>query len=61
MSFSDAPWSGLRMYEEGYVKEGVAAGGMMALALAKGATPEEVKEAIYKEYRRLLSLVPKNR
>lgn len=61
ISFSDAPWSGLRMYEEGYVKEGVAAGGMMALALAKGATPGEVKEAIYKEYRRLLNLVPKDR
>ncbi len=61
ISFSDAPWSGLRMYEEGYVKEGVAAGGMMTLTLARGAPPSEVKEAIYKEYRRLLSLVPKDR
>lgn len=54
ISFSDAPWEGLRMYDRGYVKEGVAAGGMMALALARGMRPDEVKQAVYEEYRRLL-------
>ncbi len=54
VSFSDSPWNGLRMYDQGYVKEGVAAGGVMSLALARGLVVSEVKKMIYEEYGRLL-------
>ncbi|MEB3774317.1 MAG: TIGR00303 family protein [Desulfurococcales archaeon] len=53
ISFSDSPHKGLRMYDEGYVKEGVGAGGAMALALSAGYKPGEVKNAVYREYERL--------
>ena len=56
LSFSDSPYSGLRMYEEGYVKEGVGAGGTSIAVEAKGFKLSEIKEAIYREYERLISL-----
>lgn len=60
VSFSDSPWDGLRMYDQGYVKEGVAAGGVMSLALARGMSIGEVKKIVYEEYRRLLESAPKD-
>ena len=54
VSFADAP-GGLRMYEEGYVKEGVAAGASLAAA-SEVLGVEEVKRLVYREYERLGSL-----
>ncbi len=56
LSFSDSPCPGLRMYEEGYVKEGVGAGGTSIAVEVKGFKLSGIKEAIYKEYERLISL-----
>ncbi len=56
LSFSDSPYPGLRMYEEGYVKEGVGAGGTSIAVEVKGFKLSEIKEAIYREYERLVSL-----
>ena len=55
LSFEDAPFPGLKAYEEGFVKEGVGAGGTALLAIAKGAKVDELKEQIYNEYRRITS------
>ncbi len=52
ISFHDAPWRGLRMYDEGYVKEGVGAGGALYLALSRHS-PDRVREAVYREYARI--------
>ncbi|AEM39206.1 Nicotinate-nucleotide-dimethylbenzimidazolephosp horibosyltransferase [Pyrolobus fumarii 1A] len=55
ISFHDAPYKGLRAYEEGYVKEGVGMGGAMLAALVRGGrAPREVVEAAYSEYARLV-------
>ncbi len=56
LDFSDSPYPGLAMYEKGFVKEGVGAGGVAALAHMLGFTYECVKRAIYEEYGRLLRL-----
>ncbi len=57
LSLGDTPFSGLRMYEQGFVKEGVGAGGtVVALTLLKGVELEELKKTIYNEYRRLLQM-----
>ncbi len=56
IDFSDAKYEGLRLYEEGYVKEGVGAGGTMILAKYLGFSVNEIKKSIYEEYERLRSL-----
>jgi uncharacterized protein (TIGR00303 family) len=56
ISFSDAPYEGLRMFEAGFVKEGVGAGGTMVLASKMGFSNSEIKSAIYSEYKRLKDL-----
>jgi len=56
LSFSDSPYPGLRMYEEGYVKEGVGAGGTSVAIEVKGFKLSEIREAIYREYERLIGL-----
>ncbi len=57
LSFADSPFRGLRAYEEGYVKEGVGAGGcLVAASLIYGLKTEEVKRAVYAEYERVLDL-----
>ena len=56
IDLSDSPYRGLAMYEEGYVKEGVGAGGVMVLARSLGISREELKRAIFDEYGRLLRL-----
>jgi len=56
LDFSRAPYPGLRKYEEGYVKEGVGAGGACLIALASGRVGlEELHNAIYEEYSRLVN------
>jgi len=54
LDFSRAPHEGLRAYERGYAKEGVAAGGSAALA-AMRAGLDRVHEQVYMEYWRLVS------
>ncbi|MEM1644609.1 MAG: TIGR00303 family protein [Ignisphaera sp.] len=53
LDFSDAPFQGLRAYEEGFVKEGVGAGGTAFLAVAKGIDINDLVEGIYQEYHRI--------
>ena len=59
LSFAESQHSGLRAYEEGFVKEGVGAGGgAIATALSLGWSVEEIGEAIetfvtrYSQWRR---------
>lgn len=57
LSFDDAPYQGLRAYEEGYVKEGVGAGGCLVIAsLLYRLGLNELREAIYREYARVAKL-----
>ena len=50
LSFAGSPYPGLRKYDEGYVKEGVGAGGTCLLALLKGYSLSEILSSIYREY-----------
>ncbi len=55
ISFADAPYPGLRAYEEGYVKEGVGMGGAVLAAVVRGgASLGEVERRVYEEYARLV-------
>jgi len=57
LSFDDAPFAGLRLYEEGYVKEGVGAGGSVVIShLYWRLTLPTIKEAVYREYERVAGL-----
>ncbi|MFP3143981.1 MAG: TIGR00303 family protein [Caldisphaera sp.] len=56
VDFSDAKHEGLRLYEKGYVKEGVGAGGVMILSKYFGIDIEDIKKEIYKEYERLTTI-----
>lgn len=53
LDFSNAPYQGLRAYEEGFVKEGVGAGGTAFVAMLKGVDMGEIVEGVYEEYRRI--------
>lgn len=53
LDFSNAPFQGLKAYEEGFVKEGVGAGGTAFIALAKGINIDDLIEGIYREYHRI--------
>jgi uncharacterized protein (TIGR00303 family) len=48
--FRKSRHAGLRAYEEGNVKEGIGAGGSMALAYMKGFSAREIQEAIDATY-----------
>ena len=48
--FQSSRHAGLRAYEEGNVKEGVAAGALMSLAFLAGKTDAEICEAIDRQY-----------
>lgn len=50
VDFGRSRFRGLRMYEEGYVKEGVGMGGLLALARARGIPEGRVLEAVEEEY-----------
>ena len=57
LSFNDVHYKGLKAYEEGYVKEGVGAGGtIVALTILKDIKLDELKKSILYEYERLLKL-----
>lgn len=42
LDFSNSKYKGLRMYEKGYVKEGVGAGGASIMAMLNGYTKEDI-------------------
>jgi NaMN:DMB phosphoribosyltransferase len=53
----DSKIQGLRSYSDGFVKEGVGAGGAMISAILKtGLTSEKLLEKIEKEYQRIITL-----
>ncbi len=56
IDFRDSEHKGLRAYEEGYVKEGVGAGGLMSLLALKGFDIKDFKSNVDREYKRLLEL-----
>jgi len=56
LDFTNAPFEGLRLYEEGYVKEGVGAGGTAFLALTRGVGYDDLINTIYDEYSRLVGV-----
>jgi len=51
--FSSSPFAALRKYEFGEVKEGVGAGGAMALACSRGFTRNDYKRAVEKVIKQL--------
>ncbi|PMP61129.1 MAG: TIGR00303 family protein [Caldisphaera sp.] len=53
LDFRDSKYDGLKLYEEGYVKEGVGAGGTLILAKMLGFDNGQIKKFIYNEYERL--------
>ncbi|WP_460172680.1 nicotinate mononucleotide-dependent phosphoribosyltransferase CobT [Vulcanisaeta sp. JCM 14467] len=54
LDFSDVPYDGLRAFEEGFVKEGVGAGGASIAAIARGLSIDQLREAILSDYKVLL-------
>ncbi len=54
-SLADSRYPGLRAYEEGWVKEGVGAGGALVLAAARGFDAVEVVRLVEAEYVRVTS------
>ncbi len=56
LDLSNSRYDGLRAYEQGYVKEGVGAGGLLVTAALKGYSEEQVLKFIENEYGRLLEL-----
>jgi len=60
LGLGDSPFRGLRAYEEGYVKEGVGAGGCLVVgSLVYELNLDEIRRAIYAEYSRVLDLAEK--
>ena len=53
ISFKNSKHLGLRKYEEGYVKEGVGAGGISCYSYIKGISFEKIEEEVEKEYERI--------
>lgn len=56
LNFNDSPYWGLRAYEEGFVKEGVGAGGTALVAVLRGAPIKLLVEEICREYGRVVKL-----
>jgi uncharacterized protein (TIGR00303 family) len=50
LDFSKSKFEGLRVYEKGYVKEGVGAGGLSLFAIKMGFTTENILKEVEKVY-----------
>ncbi|WP_054836743.1 nicotinate mononucleotide-dependent phosphoribosyltransferase CobT [Metallosphaera hakonensis] len=55
VNLSGSQYEGLRVYERGFVKEGVGAGGSMALALSNGSSEGELVKRIDEYYSDLIN------
>ncbi len=55
LDFSKSRFKGLRMYEEGYVKEGVGAGGSVYLAEKHGVSIDDIVKEVERIYERITS------
>ncbi len=55
VSFSSSRHEGLRLYDKGYAKEGVAAGGAMVIGLVRGLSPRDVVGLVDNEYDNIVS------
>ena len=60
VDFSGSRFRGLRLYEEGYVKEGVGMGGLMVAALKAGLTPREILKLVEREYEAVVGSGPQS-
>lgn len=56
LDFSSSKYEGLKVYERGYVKEGVGAGGASTLALANGYTPNDILKKVEEIYSQLVNI-----
>ncbi|EHP70762.1 TIGR00303 family protein [Metallosphaera yellowstonensis MK1] len=61
LSFADVDFSlsrheGLRVYERGFVKEGVGAGGSMIMALSRGVSPSDIVNSVDDLYSKLTQI-----
>ncbi len=54
LNFKDMPYPGLKAYEEGFVKEGVGAGGLTVITLVRGYGLDTIYREVIKEYEELL-------
>jgi len=61
LDLSGSRFKGLRMYEEGYVKEGVGMGGLLSLANSMGIGEEVVLRVVEDEYRGVTSSAAQTR
>ncbi len=55
LDFSRSRFKGLRMYEEGYVKEGVGAGGSVYLAEKHGISVDDIVKEVERIYEKITS------
>jgi len=56
LDFSSSKYEGLKVYERGYVKEGVGAGGASTLALANDYTPNDILKKVEEIYSQLVNI-----
>jgi uncharacterized protein (TIGR00303 family) len=56
LDLSDAPYPGLRAYEEGFVKEGVGAGGACLMALLAGHSTGQLRDRMIDEYEAMMRM-----
>lgn len=54
LSFAASKFEGLRAYEDGFVKEGVGAGGISAMAMLKGIPASKIEETVEFMYSKLV-------
>ncbi len=55
-SLAQAPYDGLRAYEQGFVKEGVGMGGLLVTTMMRGYSQEDIFKKVIEEYEKMLKL-----
>jgi NaMN:DMB phosphoribosyltransferase len=54
LSFARSKYDGLLAYEQGFVKEGVGAGGIAAAAMLKGVPKTQIEDTVESVYKMLI-------
>jgi NaMN:DMB phosphoribosyltransferase len=54
LSFARSKFDGLQAYEQGFVKEGVGAGGISAAAMLKGVPRAKIEDTVESLYSQLI-------